>query len=394
MQRIDDRLPVGDDLAGVVVEVENPVQRLLRRSDVVALGAEADDRRLDGAQVDAHALGGANLSRGELVADEQVVGDPLHLSRVEQHRAAPPGLEFEEAFRLGIDLRIDVVGFRPIGVRRVEGLEIGDEIRAVEGPRAHVAGKRRQPRAAQRSAKVAHRILAANPGPVGERRSGEHDHAGQLRPDRRHHHDLPAGLAIGDDDRLAFGLGAALGDLLQKDRLGATDVFDRLPRNRLRQEADEVDRVTCAERHADFALGLHAADPGTVPGARVDDDDRRFRRIDRHVRRRNDANEQVIDRSLQRPAVEHDFGGKAQHVRRLLGGLRKLDGAPLVEGLENQHAALPGVGPIFSGCAEEIRILGHQSSSRRTPPFGEFRSPGRHWAGRCAYSYREFMQVG
>ena len=33
--------------------VDDPVQRLLRRRDVVALGAEADDRRADVAQVDA-----------------------------------------------------------------------------------------------------------------------------------------------------------------------------------------------------------------------------------------------------------------------------------------------------------------------------------------------------
>ena len=118
MQRIDDRLPVGDDLAHVVVEVENPVQRLLRRGDVVAPGAEADDRRLDVAQIDAHAVGGADLAGRELVADEQVVGDPLHLAGVQQHRAAPPGLEFEEALRLRIDLGIDVVGLRPVGVGR------------------------------------------------------------------------------------------------------------------------------------------------------------------------------------------------------------------------------------------------------------------------------------
>ena len=363
MQRVDDRLPVGDDLAHIVVEVEDPVQRLLRRGDVVAPGAEADDRRLDVAQIDAHAFGRANLAGRELVADEQVVGDPLHLARVQQHRAAPPGFEFEEALGLRIDLGIDVIGLGPKGVGGIERLEIADEARAVENPCAHVAGERGQPRAAERAAEVAHRVLAANPGPIGERRSGQHDHPGQLRPDRRRHHDLPAGLTIGDDDRLAFGLGVALRDLFEEDRLGAADVFDRLPRNRLRQEADEVDRVAGAQRHADFALGLHAADPGSVAGARVDDDDRRLHGIDRHVRRRDDAHERVIDRPLQGAAVEHDFGGEAQHMRRLLGRLRELDVAPLVEGLENQHAALPRVGPILRSRAERIRLLRHHASS-------------------------------
>ena len=283
----------------VVVKIEDPVQRLLRRGDVVAPGAEADDRRLDVAQIDAHALGRADLAGCELVADEQVVGDPLHLAGVQQHRAAPPGLEFEEALGLRIDLGIDVVGLGPKGVGGIERLEIGDEAGAVENPCAHVAGERGQPRAAERAAEVAHRILAANAGPIGERRAGQHDHPGQLGTDRRRHHDLPACLAIGDDDRLALGLGVPLRDLLQEDRLGAADVFDRLPRNRLRQEADEIDRVAGAQRHADFALGLHAADPGSVAGARVDDDDRRLRRIDCHIRGRNDAHQRVIDRPLQ-----------------------------------------------------------------------------------------------
>src|SRR5580704_18881244 len=43
MQRIDDRLSPGDDLVDVVVEVENPVERLLGRSDVITPGAEHDD---------------------------------------------------------------------------------------------------------------------------------------------------------------------------------------------------------------------------------------------------------------------------------------------------------------------------------------------------------------
>ena len=41
MQRVDDRLAVRDDLVDVVIEVEDPVERLLRRRDVVAPGAEA-----------------------------------------------------------------------------------------------------------------------------------------------------------------------------------------------------------------------------------------------------------------------------------------------------------------------------------------------------------------
>ena len=157
--------------------------------------------------------------------------------------------------------------------------------------------------------------------------------------------------------------GWRFGDLLEEDRLGAADVLDRLPRNRLRQEADEIDRVAGAQRHADFAVGLHAADPGTVPGARIDDDDRRLRRIDRHVRRRDDAHQRVVDRPLQRPAVEHDFGGKLSTCGASLAACATLDVAAFVERLEKQHAPLPRVGPVLRSCAEKIRILRHDRSS-------------------------------
>jgi hypothetical protein len=45
--RVDNGLTVGDHLILVIVEVEDPVQSLLRWSDVVSLGTEHDDRRLD-----------------------------------------------------------------------------------------------------------------------------------------------------------------------------------------------------------------------------------------------------------------------------------------------------------------------------------------------------------
>ena len=137
------------------------------------------------------------------------------------------------------------------------------------------------------------------------------------------------------------------------------------PGNGLRQEADEIDRVAGAQRHADFAVGLHAADSGTVPGARVDDDDRRLRRIDRHVRRRDDAHEQVIDRPIQLPAVEHDFGLEAQHMRRLLRRLRDVNVAALVQRLEEtaRRAATRPSSTAANG-PKRIESCGHEPSSR------------------------------
>ena len=67
----------------------------------------------------------------QLVADEQVVGDGLHLLGGKQHRIAPPFLKFEEARGFGIDIREDIVGLLPQCVGGVEAFKIGDEIRAI-----------------------------------------------------------------------------------------------------------------------------------------------------------------------------------------------------------------------------------------------------------------------
>jgi hypothetical protein len=199
-----------------------------------------------------------------------------------------------------------------------------------------------------------------NPGPIGEGRPGKHDRARQIGADRRRHHDLPAGLAIGDDDGLAFRLAVPGGDFLDKDRLGLTDLLDRLSRRRLRQEADEVDGMACAQRDADFALRLHPPDAGAVARAGVDHDDRRLRRIGHNAFRGDDAHERVIDRPVQRAAVPYEFGREVEDVRDLLGGVLAVVVASFTEGVQEQHAALPRVRPIFSGRVEIGRLIRHR----------------------------------
>ena len=107
---------------------------------------------------------------------------------------------------------------------------------------------------------IAHGILAADAGPVGERRSGEQERADEIGLDGGRHHDLPAGLAVADEAGLALGLGMAFADLADERGLGAADILDRLARHGLGQEADEVAGMAGGERHADLAVVLHAAD--------------------------------------------------------------------------------------------------------------------------------------
>src|SRR4029077_2475967 len=101
-------------------------------------------------------------------------------------------------------------------------------MRAAEDSSAEIARDLRQPCSAEQSTEVAHGVLAPNAGPLGERRSGQNDRPSQVRPNRRHHHGLPPGLAVRDDDWLPFCLGMALRDILDKRPLRMADVLDRL----------------------------------------------------------------------------------------------------------------------------------------------------------------------
>ena len=348
-----------------VVEVEDPVERLLRRGDVVAPRAEDDDRRADVAQVDGGAVGGADLARGEVVADEELVDDPLHLLGVELHEAAPVLLEAEVALGLGVDLGPDVVLLGPEGVRRVLVLEVLHQPGAVEDAAAEVAGQRGQPRAAEQAARVAHRVLAAHAGPVGERRARDDDRAEELRAERVHHHHRPAGLAVADDAGLSLGVRMAGDDRLQEHRLRAGDVLDGLAGHGIGQEADEVAGVAGLHRHADLAVGLEAADAGTVAGAGVDHDEGPLQRVDVDAFGRDDSGERVVHRAFQTAAVQHELGLVVEHVR---GGLRRvllgLGGAP-AQDIEEQDRALPGVDRVFHGCGGRRqlhgRVLGHSA---------------------------------
>ncbi len=82
-------------------------------------------------------------------------------------------------------------------------------------------------------------------------------------------------------------------------RLGAGDILDRLAGHGFRQEADEIAGMPCLHRHADFAVGLETADARPVAGSRIDDDKGALERIDHDARRRNDADQHVVDRLLE-----------------------------------------------------------------------------------------------
>ena len=347
VDRVDDRLAVGADLVDVLVEIEDPSERLLRRRDVVALRAEHHDRRADAAEIDRASVGKLDPTGREVVADEELVDDELDLFRVEIDVAAPPALEAEIARGFGVDLGIEIILLAPQRVGRVEALEILHQPGAVELAMAEIAGQRREPAAAQQAAAVAHRILAMHARPVGHRRSGDDDRTEELGPHRGQDHHGPACLAVADHAGLAVGLGVQRDHALQEDRLGTGDVLDGLPGHGIRQEADEVAGMPRLERDADLAVGLEAADPRPMSRARIHHHEGTPRRIDRDPLGRHDASQGVIDGPVELPAVHHQLDRVVEHVRRGLCQMLAVLIAALAHDVPEKDIALGGIDHVL-----------------------------------------------
>jgi hypothetical protein len=183
--------------------------------------------------------------------------------------------------------------------------------------------------------------------PVRQRRAGDDDRPEQIRPQRRQHHDGPAGLAIANHAWLVVGFRMQLDDLFQENRFRAGDVADGLPGHGVRQEPNEVTRVPGFQRDADFAVGLEAANARTVTGARIDNNKGPLRRVDLDTRRRNDTHQTIIHRPFEPPAVHDQLGFELKHVRRGLRHVFAILIAALAHDIPEKDAALPGIDQVF-----------------------------------------------
>ena len=129
-------------------------------------------------------------------------------------------------------------------------------------------------------------------------------------------------------------------DLFEEYRLGARDILDRLARHGVRQKSDEITGMAGLECHADFAVSLEAADARTVTGAGVDDD----KRPPLHDRLRylgwDDPHEYVVDRPIERPAIDHEFHLVLKHMRSRLGQMLAILVAALPHDIPEQYASL------------------------------------------------------
>ena len=129
------------------------------------------------AQIERLAVVDARLAARQPVADEELLDDPADLGFVQEMEAAPPALELEEPLALALRVGEQVVILAQIVAARIEQLEIGDEMGAVELAVPEIRQQQRRQRAAEQAAIVAHRILADAAGPVGERRAVDDERA-------------------------------------------------------------------------------------------------------------------------------------------------------------------------------------------------------------------------
>ena len=232
---------------------------------------------------------------------------------------------------------------RIVGMHR---LEVGDEAGAVEDAVSKVACEGCQPSAAEKAARIAHRCLPMYPGPIRKRRAGEQDGAGQIRTDGACHHDLPSGLAIADQRRLATGFLVTACDRLDEAGFRTAHVFYGLAGDGVRQKAHEVARVARCQCFADLAVMFHAADAGCLAGAWIEDDEGALAVVDGHIGRRDDSRQAIVDRPFQRASVNQQLG---------------------IEAEDEQDRALQGVDAVFR----------HRVSRR------EERHAGRTWHWHC-----------
>jgi hypothetical protein len=135
---------------------------------------------------------------------------------------------------------------------------------------------------------------------------------------------------------------------LEEDALRRGDVEDGLAGLRVLEEDDEVDRVAAAQRDADLAVGLEAADARAMAGARVDDDEGPHLRVGRGAASgRLDAHQRVVAAARQRPPVHQHLPVEDQHGRA--AGLLMLDeGVPgAAHRVPEQDGALGRVDRVF-----------------------------------------------
>jgi hypothetical protein len=111
--------------------------------------------------------------------------------------------------------------------------------------------------------------------------------------------------------------------------------------------------MTRFHRNADFTVRLESPDSRTMPGAGIDHDERTPVEINFDVFGRNDAHERIIHRFIQLAAVDDQFGGILQDVRRRLRDVFPILIAASTQDVQEQDAALARIHHVLYGRSDK-----------------------------------------
>ena len=346
MHRIDDALTAGLDFANAGIGVDDPVQGLGRRRNVVAVRREDDHRGAHIAQIDVQTTIQIDAATGQFVADEQVFDNPADFVFVHEIEAGPPAFEFQETFGPVIHVGKDFVILFPKGVGGVHVFEILDQIGPVEFAIAQIGQHHGRPQPAQDPTGIAHGRFAAHAGPIGHGRTVQHHRTGQVGIGGGQQHGRPTALAVADDHRLG-GRRVTMNDFADEMSFGPAHIGDGLTGNRMGGEDHEIHRMAVFQGHTHFALILEPADARTVAGAGVDDDVGTDGRIDGDARRGVNMDQRIIHRLFQGGAVDDHIEVVDQNRRAALGFMMDEHVAALAHDVDEQHRALAEIHQIF-----------------------------------------------
>ena len=93
---------------------------------------------MDVSQINPHPIAGGQLCRGQPVADEKLIHDPLDLLGIQIDVVTPPFFEIKKTLDFRIDFGPEVVVLGPIGIRGIKVLEVFNEVSAIEGSVAKI----------------------------------------------------------------------------------------------------------------------------------------------------------------------------------------------------------------------------------------------------------------
>ena len=245
----------------------------------------------------------------QLVADEQVFDNRHHFRAAQRVIATPPAFEIQKAFGFGVDIGQKIGVFFPDRFFRLQAFEILRQPGAIEPSIAQIAHQVRQPGPAQQATGYAHRVHAIFSCPIGQRRAVQNHRSRQAFTIGGQQCYRPARLTVAVEYRRLSRV--KLGDFLNEAAQRVQHVRQRLAGHRFGKEHHEIDRMALVHRHAYLAVAFEPAYAGAMPGARINDDYRRFfgvETVDKTVViDLGDLQQGIVRRSVKPARIQHSL---------------------------------------------------------------------------------------